>query len=232
MTGVILRFDDISVNSNHQLYMDLLAVFLRLKVVAIWGVVPFNSDKNITYRKANHASFIDLLNKLREGGQFIVQHGVHHSISELNGLRGEFFASKAEEEMKLLKGKNFLKSLGIECQGYMPPAHGASPWLLDSMKSVGYDLLTDGYYLRCVIREGVRRIPQQIWRPRVIPGLVLGSCVHFEIDSIDVPWFDEFCAKNHSYILNPFDLKYEQEGKLDVLIALGFKFLLWLKRLR
>jgi hypothetical protein len=143
-------------------------------------------------------------------------HGYQHVYStKFSGLVGinrysEFAGVPAgEQEEKLRRGLQILRSQGIEPKAWIAPAHSFDEATVKALVQLGINKLSDGFNLfPHTDRHGMLWIPQQLWRFRPLPFGIWTVCLHhngwsqerierFELDIARyrnrITTFDEVC---------------------------------------
>lgn len=230
MGKVIIRIDDINHSSCFDEHEKLLDLAIKYSLVFIWGVVPYNTDRDIMTCSRNEDRFISFVKRLSRNNQIIAQHGYRHEITEKGAWRGEFPGTFPLDEAKQIQqGKELLEGIsGSTVDVYMPPAHGLNEITLETLKGLKFKTITDGYFFRIVIKNGLTYFPQTVWFPRKLGGVLLGCCLHPDSDRSHSR-LRTWIVKHRLSIVNPKLLEAHKISLLDSFISILWRIIVMTK---
>ena len=92
----------------------------------------------------------------------------------------EFVGLPLEEQKRRIRdGVRILKGRDITPLAWVAPAHGMDKNTLEALRiESDIRLISDSFARRPVSRWGFTWIPQQLWRPRPMPGGLWTVCLH------------------------------------------------------
>lgn len=230
MGKVIIRIDDINHSSCFEEHDKLLNLAIKHSLVFIWGVVPSNSDRDIMICPRNDERFIGFVRRLSQNNQIIAQHGYRHEITAEGAWRGEFPGSFPLDEAKQIqKGKELLEDIaGCLVDVYMPPAHGLNKVTLETLKGLKFKTITDGYFFRVVMKNGLTYLPQTVWFPRTFGNILFGSCLHPDTDCSH-QLLRDWIVKHRLSIVNPKLVQVHNISFLDSFISILWRIIVMIK---
>lgn len=201
----VYRLDDITPDMNWEQFRRYMELFEANNVVPLLGVVPDNNDPNLTVGKTNE-SFWDIIRELQRKGKVeVAQHGYRHELAEIkmkeSGLRkfgvsplSEFTGLTHDKQYEMIKsGMRIMRANGIYSDIWMSPCHTFDETTLDVLTELGFKSVTDGIALYPFKYHGLVFVPQQLWKPRMLPLGVYTVCLH--INNADGYIYD--CIRNH-----------------------------------
>lgn len=186
----VFRLDDITPTMDWGRFWGLMALFRRSKVRPLLGIVPDNLDQALV-RQRPRRDFWQTLRQLRDEGLVdVAQHGYQHTLSFRPGLQliGRAFGIKEFSEFagdsyssqlcRIDEGYKILDSHGLATPYFMAPNHSFDVNTLRALAACGFRAITDGVSLFPVCMHGIICVPQQLWRPRVLPFGSITICLH------------------------------------------------------
>ena len=159
-----IRLDDITPDMDWERYNRIEKLLDEANIKPLIGVVPFNKDENLARadKPLTEEEFKDYLATKQAAGWNIALHGYTHVYS--NSKKGIFplnnFSEYAgvpyETQLKMLtEGKDKLKSLGVDTDIFMTPAHTYDKNTLKALVAAGFTKVTDGFGQTPYKREGL-----------------------------------------------------------------------------
>ncbi|HQH28249.1 MAG TPA: DUF2334 domain-containing protein [Oligoflexia bacterium] len=179
----LFRIDDVAPTMNWESFWTLMRLFQRSGVKPLLGIVPDNRDQRLAPEKA-HPEFWDRMRLLQsEQAADFGQHGYQHLLMPINkGPRLKFseFATLSYEEQlrRITAGQRLLRDQGILAEYWVAPHHSYDRNTLRALKSCGFKAVSDGAGLYPFIERGLVFVPQQFWRPRLMPCGVITILLH------------------------------------------------------
>ncbi len=173
----ILRIDDVCPTMNWELFSMIASVCDEYDIHPILGVIPDNQDEKLL-RSRPKEKFWEYIKEKSEKGWIIAQHGYQHMYqldkkTEFEGL------SYQEQYEKIMHGQEILyKNLGFKPIWWMAPAHSFDEITCRVLRDLGFQYVTDGTALYPYTKYGLTWIPQQIWRPQIMPFGTWTICLH------------------------------------------------------
>ena len=186
----------------------MLEVAVEFGLNFIWGVIPDNKDPDLIFAENNIKELKLFCEALTANNQTVALHGYQHLITEENGKRGEFFGLSYAQEYDLIhKAKLLLENyVGQTIYHYMPPAHGTTVNTHKILNHLNIKYLCDGYYPCLVKISHLIFIPQTCWFPKLVPGVLMGSCLHLE-EQNNSEELIKWVRKNHQNVEDHSDSK-------------------------
>lgn len=179
----IIRIDDVCPTMNWELFTAITDACDELEITPVLGVVPDNQDPALIASKP-YGLFWEYIKKKTESGYLIAQHGYQHTY--LQNKKTEFAGLSYQDQYeKIQKGQEILlEKLGFKPTWWMAPAHSFDNTTCSILKKLGFQHITDGVALYPYKKYGLTWVPQQIWRPRVMPFGTWTICLHTNTMSI------------------------------------------------
>ena len=181
----ILRLDDACPTMDRRRWDIVTDLAIRHNIKPIVGVIPANTDPDLARESADER-FWDRVHSWADAGWMIAMHGYRHAlrpsrvgIVPLN-RSSEFVGLPADEQRRMIReGTRGLRARGIEAEAWMAPAHGMDRSTLEALRlESSIRIISDSFTRRPVERWGFTWIPQQLWRPRVMPDGLWTICLH------------------------------------------------------
>lgn len=183
---VLLRFDDVSENSDIAFEKKLFDVLKDLNVQVLIGVIPFPEDKAETAvgTAANASKRFDttreafLRHYVETGTVRIALHGYNHQYYDgRSDIPGR--PEQRQREM-LFDGKAFLeRSLGVPVTVFVPPFNRYDPATVAALDNLGFDILSASISPVGSISSKVKCVPgttyPQVLRATVEKALTQGA---------------------------------------------------------
>lgn len=239
MAYYILRIDDICPGTDKNVLRRILDISNKFGISPLLGIIPANEDENIKAQAdKTFRDFEDLVNFLKKYNFDIAQHGVTHKLDpgELSSSRihnyGELLgATQSEAENSLLGGKNILRShFCKDVDTYMPPAHYLTTSIKSALIATNFRYVTDGFGAHPrKDKSGLSFIPQQLWRPRLMPMPgIFTICVHpNELTAVELEKLISFLAKNEARFISFASAKAYKATKVEAFYSAIFETLFW-----
>lgn len=155
---IAIRMDDITPHMDWSKFERFKELLDQYQIKPLIGVVPDNRDDNLEFEEENtgnfseHGNFWQYVKQLQEEGWVIAMHGYQHVYTEKKGGLfplnhfSEFAGISYEKQYQMLeKGKEILKTHGIQTDFFMAPAHSYDRNTLKALKMLGFTRMTDGF---------------------------------------------------------------------------------------
>lgn len=231
----LVRLDDLFPACNLYNWNLFIDSFRQNDVLCIVGIIPANMDETLKQGNEDIVGYKELLEKIKNCDNIVfAQHGYKHVISK--NVRNPYLSPFSRAEFSddenvssiLSQGQEVLKSMAIDTDIYMAPAHGLSIKHLDQIKDIGFKIITDGFSLRPYIHRGIRFIPQQLWRFRKLPFGTWTICYHPNnmTESQILAELKKISNSTRFRIKNVSELKFVEYGLVDRIFGFIFSFLL------
>ncbi|HBA68333.1 MAG TPA: polysaccharide deacetylase [Lachnospiraceae bacterium] len=171
---IAVRMDDITPEMDWKKFNDFKALLDEYGIRPLIGVVPDNQDPLLNRGNENYeqesrlvpADFWEYVRRLQKQGWIIAMHGYRHVYTQKKGGLfplnhfSEFAGLPYSVQLAMLeKGKNILKSHGIETDIFMAPAHSYDKNTLKALKQTGFSKITDGFGTGPYIWNGMSFYP-------------------------------------------------------------------------
>ena len=175
-TKILLRFDDICPTMDFVQFNRAIELMDKYNVKPLIGVIPSCNDKDLLI-ESEHDDFWDYIKMLKGKGYTIAMHGYehvfcspHHGI--VNRRIGSEFAGLTlnEQKEKIERGKDILKSHGIDTSIFFAPAHSYDRNTLKALYQCGFKYMSDGKSRKAYILEGIKCLPCRAGGAAVIKG--------------------------------------------------------------
>jgi predicted deacetylase len=149
---IAIRLDDITADMNWEKFLRFKDLMDRYGVKPLLGIVPDSKDPKLSIDPPR-ADFWEYVKERRDqDGWTLCMHGCHHVYTtDKGGLlplnrQSEFAGEDYEEQRdRLRKGRDILRSHGIETSLFMAPGHTYDLNTLMALRSLGFTGLTDGF---------------------------------------------------------------------------------------
>ena len=184
----LFRLDDACPTWRKESWLRIDAIFKRFNVKPLVAVIPDNQDQGLLQAKPDLGFWKQILSWQEEGWS-IGLHGYQHRFDSLKSGLGRInkyseFAGHglAEQKRRVRRGYELLLSYGLRPEFWVAPAHSFDRFTLEALKSeTAIRKISDGLALRPFRRFDFLWIPQQLWRPKLVPVLaqaVWTICLH------------------------------------------------------
>ncbi len=241
MAKYLIRLDDIAPNMHWENYLRMKAVFLKLGIKPVLGVIPDNHDPELTRLPAPPVDFWREIREVQSLGWDIAMHGYQHLyVSDSPGIlemspKSEFAGLPFEVQLqKLRSALAVFDGQGVRVQTFMAPSHTFDQNTLRALASIGITRITDGYWLFPFRYESILMVPQIMERPRALPVGVITFCLHLnsakESFLREVEQFLEIHRKR--FISFDAAVDFERTTMLNRLCGKGMAFVLRWSRTR
>lgn len=184
-TRYIIRLDDIAENMHWDNYQRLSAIFDRLGIKPLLGVVPDLKDPELLAFPKVPMNIWDELRARQAQGWGIALHGYTHVYDSTQpGIFGDVPRSEFagipynEQRRRIETGKAILEAHGLRIEAFMAPSHSFDGNTLRVLREVGIPSVTDGYGFYPYREQGLLFVPQMNERPIPMPFGVLTFCIH------------------------------------------------------
>lgn len=155
---IAIRMDDITPHMDWSKFERFKELLDQYQIKPLIGVVPDNRDDNLEFEEektgnfSEHGNFWQYVKQLQEEGWVIAMHGYQHVYTEKKGGLfplnhfSEFAGISYEKQYQMLeKGKEILRTHGIQTDFFMAPAHSYDRNTLKALKMLGFTRMTDGF---------------------------------------------------------------------------------------
>lgn len=181
----LVRFDDLCPTMNWSMWQRIEAVLVEQRISPLLAVVPDNKDKTLV-AEPEHPEFWAEVQNWQARGWTIGLHGYQHAFATRSGgivgiqQRSEFAGlPRVDQENKLIKAVEILRSHGIEPQAWIAPAHSFDWSTVAILAKIGISTISDGLAIAPHNGpQGMLWVPQQLWRFRWRPFGVWTVCYH------------------------------------------------------
>ena len=221
----IVRLDDAHPGQLQKGWDRIERALNELGIKPIVSVIPQNMDKSISHEKGIETAFWDQVRKWQTNGWEIGVHGLHHllrtghrSILPISDY-SEFSGKTSEDQLSMLtKAVDILRSNGCVAKYFVAPAHGFDEQTLVALSHLNPPLIvSDGFGFRPFIQDGIKFIPQQLWRGRRFAFGIWTICLHpSTMTEADFAHFIQFARCNLASFSTPLhSLNYKEQTSLD-----------------
>ncbi len=226
----IVRLDDAHPGQFNARWNRVERILDELGIKPIVAIIPANKDKAIDYGEGSGPAFWERARAWQDKGWGIAVHGLHHLLR--TGHRSvlpisehsEFSGKPRDEQLSMLTtAVEILRSNGCTPQYFVAPAHGFDEETLAAIKLLSTPLIvSDGFGFRPFEQDGIKFIPQQLWRGRRLPFGVWTICLHpSTMTDTDFDRFAAFARENVHHFSTPLDLlEFREQTPLDHLWSL------------
>jgi predicted deacetylase len=181
----LVRFDDICPTMRWDTWFRIEARLIHYGVKPILAVVPDNCDPELMVDPPR-PDFWDHVRRWRDLGWTIALHGYQHRyVTTDSGLmrinRTSEFAGlpPAVQQEKIRAGLEIFAGHGVRPDVWVAPAHAFDTATLAALREHGIAIVSDGFSPRpFATADGMRWIPQQIWRYMPFPAGTWTICYH------------------------------------------------------
>ena len=228
-TEYLIRLDDACPTMDAGRWSEVEEVLTRHDVKPIVAMVPANEDPGLIRGPVNEKFWTQAQGWARSGWTLAL-HGYSHALRPSSrglvpvSLQSEFVGLPLEEQKRRIReGVGLLQQRGLAPLAWVAPAHGADRNTLEALKAESsIRLISDCFTRRPVKRWGFTWIPQQLWRPRNMPGGLWTICLHpnemSQADIANLGFFiscrpgafpDPSKAGTHAVPYGPLDFAFE-----------------------
>ena len=212
-TEYVIRLDDACPTMDRSHWSAVETLLMQHGVKPIAAVVPANADPGLV-RGPGNGHFWEQVRRWAAAGWMIALHGYSHAlrrsksgiipvnhVSEFVGLLPE------EQKHRIREGVRILQEQNVTPQAWVAPAHGMDRSTLEALREESsIRLISDSFARRPVQRWGFTWIPQQLWRPRVMPGGLWTICLHpNEMTQADIARLSAFIDDNKGAFPDPHE---------------------------
>jgi len=226
----IVRLDDAHPGQFQSRWDQIERILDEFSIQPIVSIIPKNKDRYNSYGEGSEADFWDRARKWQSKGWGIAVHGLHHllrtghrsilPISEYS----EFSGKPYDMQLSMLaKSVEILRSNGCSANYFVAPAHGYDEQTLAALRRLNPPLIvSDGFGFRPYIQDGIKFLPQQLWRGRWLPFGVWTICLHpSNMTEADFVRFTHFVRRNSANFSTPLHaLKFIDQTMLDKFFCL------------
>lgn len=164
-TKILVRFDDICPTMDYKQFQRATNLLDQYGVKPLIGVIPDCKDPDLMIEGV-HEDFWEFIKELQSKGYTVAMHGVNHVFdSNARGIvtkriGSEFAGLPFDVQVeKIKKGKEILKSHGIETDIFFAPAHSYDENTLKALSVNGFKYMSDGKSSKPYIWHGIKCVP-------------------------------------------------------------------------
>ena len=183
------RLDDIVPTMDWDKFNRAMAIFSRFGVVPLLGLVPENLDPELVKGPSEEDFWTKMVGLQASGLVELSQHGYQHKYqTKVVGMVGTGFGIKPQSEFAglsyeqqhsvLAKGRSILEEKGLRTNYFMAPGHTFDLATIRALGDLGFEALTDGISLFPSRIDGMKLVPQQLWKPAWMPFGYWTICLH------------------------------------------------------
>jgi peptidoglycan/xylan/chitin deacetylase (PgdA/CDA1 family) len=188
----LLRFDDLCPTMNWEIWAEIEALLLALRIKPLLAVIPDNREAKFNVGPAAN-DFWDRVRAWQERGWTIGLHGYQHLYVSANaGLvatrRKSEFAGlpTAAQEEKLRRGMEIFQREAIRTETWVAPGNTFDAVTVSLLPRFGIRIISDGnFHLPYLARDRIFWIPQQLFHFRPAPAGIWTVCFHHNVWSED-----------------------------------------------
>lgn len=238
----IIRLDDACPTMDRHRWSEVETLLRQRGVKPIVAVVPANADPGLV-RGPGHGKFWEQAGGWAAEGWMIAMHGYSHAlrrsaagIIHVNRM-SEFVGVPLEEQKRRIQdGLRLLQERNLTPQAWVAPAHGMDKNTLEALRTESeIRLISDSFARRPLSRWGFTWLPQQLWRPRNMPGGLWTICLHpNEMNQADVARLSSFIDSHKGDFPDPKEAAVRAVPRAisDLIFEIAFASGLRIRRLR
>jgi len=235
----VIRLDDASEYMNYAKWNPFFELFDKYNIKPIIAVIPFNKDPKMVNSNPD-TLFWENVRMWQAKGYRIALHGFEHLYSNAkSGIIGlnkyTEFAGVPFEKQCLMLEQGFKKFMAenVTTEIFVAPAHSFDHNTLEALKKVtGISIISDGYFINPVKKDGFNWIPQQLWSPKIKEKGLWTICYHPETsDGTIIADLEKFLKNNSALIVDPLSLEFGKIKTEDLLFTLTMKMKIRLQRI-
>ena len=244
MAKYLIRIDDIHPKMNYQNFLLLEKLFDKYDIKPTIAVIPENKDQSICSRNSKSIkNFWKKIHLLYSKGWNVSAHGLNHTLSNVpenlsiikHAVKSEFINKKLKQQIQIIKSSlDIFNKNNIKITSYTFPAHSFNFDSLSALKKNNINIVYDGLFFRPVIIKNILFVPQQLWRPRLVPFGTWTICLHpNNLKKSDIENLSKFISKNYKNFItfnDIFELKINKVNLVDMLFSYLFALLIKFKR--
>ena len=209
-TGLLIRIDDVADHMNWNYMKKTEALFDKLNIKPLLGVMPSNKDQEI-FKYEKKENFWNQVRNWQDKGWEIAMHGYSHVYDkETNkkdffgyGGKSEFFGHSFEiQKKRISKGLQIFKSEGIKIRSFFAPNHTYDLNTFKALKENNLNNVIDGYGFFPYKEFEVNFIPQLFYKEILLPFGIQSTQVHLNyMNEINFLKFQKFVNRNTKKII-------------------------------
>ena len=209
-TGLLIRIDDVADHMNWNYMKKTEALFDKLNIKPLLGVIPSNKDQEI-FKYEKKENFWNQVRNWQDKGWEIAMHGYSHVYDkETNkkdffgyGGKSEFFGHSFEiQKKRISKGLQIFKSEGIKIRSFFAPNHTYDLNTFKALKENNLNNVIDGYGFFPYKEFEVNFIPQLFYKEIFLPFGIQSTQVHLNyMNEINFLKFQKFVNRNTKKII-------------------------------
>jgi hypothetical protein len=207
----IIRLDDACPTMDKHRWSEVEAILMQRGVKPIVAIVPANADPALVEGTGN-GRFWEQAQGWAGAGWLMALHGYSHTLTRSKAgivpasRMSEFVGLPLDEQKRRIReGVRILEEHDITPYAWVAPAHGMDKATLEALRAESaIRLISDSFARRPVKRWGFSWIPQQLWRPRSMPGGLWTICLHpNEMTKADIALLSSFIDEHRDAFPDP-----------------------------
>ena len=208
-TSLLLRIDDVAANMNWEFMDKCEALFDKMSIIPLVGVIPDNKDEELL-KYPNNSNFWNRVHSWKNKGWEISMHGFNHVYNNDTkfkdyfnyGGRSEFFGHEYSHQYNKIKlGKEKFHSEGITVKSFFAPNHTYDKNTFKALYENDIKIVIDGYGLFPYKAYGLTFIPQLFHKEMMLPFGIQSTQIHLNYwDDKYFKTFEKFIKNYHNKI--------------------------------
>jgi hypothetical protein len=212
----IIRLDDAHHRCDRAKWQRIESLLNKYGVKPLVAVIPDNRDLQISFSSQPDPDFWSVVRRWRAMGWSIAVHGLHHILAPAVApvlpfaKHSEFCGKALSVQVEMLKESiRLFDAEGCTPGYFVAPAHGYDKNTMQALRKLSKELIvSDGFSFRPVQMDGVKYIPQQLWRPRAMLFGLWTICLHpCTMTEGEFAAMAEFLDKNKKYLISVENVK-------------------------
>ena len=210
-TGLLIRIDDVADHMNWNYMKKTEALFDKLNIKPLLGVIPSNKDQEI-FKYEKKENFWNQVRNWQDKGWEIAMHGFSHLYDKEThkkdyfeyGGKSEFFGHSFEEQRKRIQnGLDIFKKNNIKIRSFFAPNHTYDENTFTALKDLGINQVVDGYGFFPYTSNEIKFIPQLFYKLYCLPYGIQSTQIHLNYwKDKDFDEFKKFIDKNQDNIID------------------------------
>jgi peptidoglycan/xylan/chitin deacetylase (PgdA/CDA1 family) len=224
----LVRLDDACPNMNYENWNQIISLLNKYNIKALIAAIPENLDTSF------HSSIIENYDEILFDWNLkheIAIHGYNHlydscskpiyGVKKFSEFAGKDFISQRN---LILKGLEIFSKINIFPKFFVAPGHSFDSITLDVIReNFPHMIISDGFFSKPVIFNGVKYLPQQLANCINIPFSTITFCYHPNtMNKKDFINFENFLKKNHTKFMDIDDLKFRECSYFDLILDKTF----------
>jgi len=211
-TAYLIRLDDIAENMNWDLMDRAEALFDKLDIKPVVGIIPDNKDIELLNYPKKEFNFWEQVRKWKKKGWEIGMHGTNHLYDGfckkndyLNlGGNTEFCNLNYDEQLKKIQlGLKKFESEDLKIRTFFAPNHTFNNNTINALNACGINEIIDGYGIMPYTENNTKFIPQLFYKIIKLPFGFQTFQIHLNyLKEKEFNDFEVFIKKNANKIIN------------------------------